>query len=84
MTIYLDADCVLDALVRAQFIKPEKWKRAGSKKYIARFYHASTNGTLCFEIYAEGDVHKLSAIYIKNLEKRYDVDLSLIVNRCAL
>ncbi|MDR1363564.1 MAG: hypothetical protein LBJ35_05895 [Spirochaetaceae bacterium] len=84
MTVYLDADCALDALIKAGFIKPENWKRSNSKKYNAGFYHGSTNGTLCFQVSVEGDIHKISGLYIKNLERQYHVNLSPIVNNCAI
>jgi hypothetical protein len=84
MTVYLDADCALGALVSTGFMKKENWKRRDLKQYTARFYHGTTNGTLCFEVYAEGDIHKISALYIKNLERLYGVKLSLIVDKCAV
>jgi hypothetical protein len=84
MTIYLDADCVLDALVKANFIKNENWKQENSNIYNVKFYHVSTNGTLCFQIYADNNVHRISALYIKNLEKLYGVDLSVISSKCKL
>ncbi|MDR1231342.1 MAG: hypothetical protein LBK61_08070 [Spirochaetaceae bacterium] len=84
MIVYLDADCVLNALVEAQIIKPENWKRTNAKKYIVRFYHALTNGTLCFEIYTDGGSHRMSALYIKNLERLYGIDSSAIATQCAI
>jgi hypothetical protein len=84
MTVYLDADCVFNALGTIKFIEIEDWKQPESKKYYARFYHGSTNGTLCFEVSVENGTHKISALYIKNLERQYEVDLSAIVNRCAV
>jgi hypothetical protein len=84
MTVYLDADCVLEALIRTNFIKSENWKRENSKIYTAKFYHGSTNGTLCFQIYADNNGRRMSALYIKNLERLYRVDLSGIVSRCAV
>jgi hypothetical protein len=84
MTIYLDADCAIDALIRAKFIKPENWKRPDSEKYNVTFYHAKTNGTLCFHVCVDGSVHKISNLYIKNLEKQYNINLSPIINQCAI
>jgi hypothetical protein len=84
MTVYLDADCVLPALIETNFITSENWKQVDSKHYTATFYHSKTNGTLCFTVIVENRVHKISSVYIKNLEKRYRVDLSVIVDRCTI
>ena len=84
MIVYLDADCVLKALIDTDFIKPEDWKQENSKNYTAIFYHGRTNGTLCFAVTVENYVHRISALYIKNLEKQYRIDLSAIVDRCTI
>jgi hypothetical protein len=84
MIIYLDAECALNALVGIGFIKQENWKRMNAENYTARFYHGSTNGTLCFDISVDSNVHKISALYIKNLERQYSRDLSVIVNKCTI
>ncbi|MDR0637924.1 MAG: hypothetical protein LBG27_03310 [Spirochaetaceae bacterium] len=84
MIVYLDADCALDALIRARFINSKDWKQKNSKKYTVTFNHCKTKGLICFEVSVEGYVHRISALYIKNLERQYDVKLSVIVNRCVI
>jgi hypothetical protein len=64
MTVYLNADCALSALIGAQFINPEDWKRENSEKYNATFYHGKTRGTICFEVSVEGNVHRISTLYM--------------------
>jgi hypothetical protein len=84
MTVYLDADCALKALVDINIIKPEDWKRENSENYTAVFYNARTRGTYSFAISVENHIHRVSAIYIKNIEKQYRIDLATIVNRCLI
>jgi hypothetical protein len=84
MIIYLEAECALNALIGIKFIKPENWKRMNVKNYTARFYHGATNGTLCFDVVVDNSVHKISALYIKNLERQYATDLSGIINKCTV
>jgi hypothetical protein len=84
MTVYLDADCALDALISDNFMKPENWKRLHSEKYIARFWHGLTNGTLSFEVSVKDNIHRISSIYIENLERLYNVKLSHIFDKCSI
>jgi hypothetical protein len=84
MTVYLDADCALTALIGANFLEPKEWKQENSKNYTAIFYHGKTNGTLCFSVTVENRVHRISALYMKNLERQYRIDLSIIVDKCTI
>jgi hypothetical protein len=84
VTIYLDADSVINALIRVDFIKNQIWKSPKATKYTARFFHGTTNGTLYFEIHVEGGIHKLSATYIDNLARLYGRNLSAIVANCVI
>ncbi|MDR0685265.1 MAG: hypothetical protein LBF83_09070 [Spirochaetaceae bacterium] len=65
-------------------VKPENWKKENSKRYTATFYHSGTNGTLCFAVTVENYVHRISLLYIKNLEKLYHLNLTDIVDRCSI
>jgi len=83
--VFLDADCVINGLIGIGFIKPgDPWKSRGVGPYSARFYHASTGGTLCFEVHIDNGLHKVSASYVRNLQRVYQQNLSAIINTCKI
>jgi len=86
MIVYLDADCVISRLIQLNFIAPKSWKREVSPttKYYAIFDHIPTNGKLCFEVNVFNNIHKVSAMYIHNLERIHQIDLSAIINACVI
>ena len=87
MIVFLDADCVINRLIAIGFIEPDEfWKRQNpvTKKYYAIFNHIPTKGKLCFEVHIENGIHKVSASYIKNLERIHSRDLSIIVDTCVI
>ena len=86
MTVFLDADCVINRLLAIHFIVPNEWKRRhpATKMYHAVFNHIPTRGKLCFEVHIENGVHKVSALYIQNLERIHNVDLSAISTACVI
>jgi phosphoribosylaminoimidazole carboxylase (NCAIR synthetase) len=87
MTIFLDADCVITRLIGIQFIAPVRsWKREhpATKMYHALFDHLPTKGKLCFEVHVENGRHKVSALYVNNLERIHNLDLSAIVTACTM
>jgi len=86
MIIYLDADCVINRLIQINFIVPKNWKKQipSTTKYYAIFEHIPTKGKLCFEVTVSNNIHKVSAMYIHNLERIHQVDLSAIINACVI
>ena len=86
MIIFLDADCVITRLIQIGFIAPSSWKRLVSEttKYYAIFDHLPTKGKLCFEVHVNNNVHKVSAMYIKNLERIHQVNLEAIIIACTV
>jgi hypothetical protein len=86
MTVFLDADCVISKLLTINFISPNEWKRLhpATKLYHAIFDHIPAKGKLCFEVHIENGVHKVSALYIKNLERIHNVNLSAIITACVI
>jgi hypothetical protein len=86
MIVYLEADCVIPRLIQLNFIAPKNWKKnvPSTTKYYAIFEHIPTKGKLCFEVEVFGDVHRVSAMYIHNLERIHDVDLSAIIDACVI
>ena len=86
MIVFLDADCVINRLILLNFIAPKNWKRnvPSTTKYYAIFEHIPTKGTICFEVQVFNDVHKVSAMYVHNLERIHGVDLSAIIDACII
>jgi hypothetical protein len=86
MIVFLEAECVITRLIEINFITPKIWKRQmlETTKYYAIFDHIPTGGKLCFEIHIDNGVHKLSAMYIHNLERIHQINLQAIINACII
>ena len=86
MIIFLDADCVIARLIQINFISPKLWKKQalGTTKYYAVFDHIPTKGKLCFEVYVDNGIHKVSAMYVQNLERIHQINLQAIITACVI
>jgi hypothetical protein len=85
MSVFLDADCALDGLVRAEFFeRRDDWKKSNTVRYREKFWFSNDRNTVIFDILVKDGVHKISRRYIKIIENLRHVDLSIIVKRCSI
>jgi hypothetical protein len=83
---FLDADGVIERLVRSGFVEPAEWKHNTRERYYDATFllSGSRASVISLEIIVEGGVHKIARSAIRLLERRFKKDFSDILTDCAI